>query len=711
MALALMVAAGAVGEATLSPATRLMLAGQGSGVRRAPGDGMCRAVVTVSDADALQRMRAVGGNVEAHAADVAVVSMPLNAVGALARLDGVCHIAVEQEVQPTTLITRGLCQVDEVHDGQGGLPHGYTGRGVVVGVIDTGIEINHPAFLDADGNTRVKAVYLPTDTGGESPVFGETTLPGSHYRTPEQIAALTCDGTSSTHGTHTASTAAGTIIDGLGGMAPEADIVLCGLADRLSDANIMNSIYYIASVAEELGEPYVVSISIGSNDGPHNGLSPFNRYVDAVSDEGGHIVISTGNDGYYKMHLTHTFAADGEQVATIINTTNLSQTGFTAWTPLGNTLSGRLELVDTTTGEVLYSTVMVSDGDVVLSASDSGTYAEYYDSEFARFFTPSTVAEVYGADDAASGSHTVQAVLLGALLDDYAANCRLALRLQGMEGERVDAWPLTSSHQFAAMNVDGYVNGDNVISVSDMACASQSVSVGAYIGSKSYTSTTGREISTNSYGKTVGDIANFSSYGTDLAGQVHPTITAPGTVVLAAYSRYCESAISDNTRYAAVVTDGAGIDHYYGQYSGTSMSTPVVAGIVALMLEAHPSLTPAQVKATLQQTALIDNYVTAKPERFGGGKVCALDALLSLTTVTGVDGVAGRHDGLTVVGGMVLLPWDTARVAVVDLAGRVVASGEATAGSWAVPARLASGHYVVTAVGNGSRAACRLLVR
>ena len=715
MALALMVAAGAAGEATLSPATRLMLLQRADAARRAPGNAQCRVIVTMDDNAAIERMRDMGATVEGHAANVAVVSLPVERVEPLAALSGVTHVAVEQTLRPTTQLTRDLCLVDDVHAGEGGLPQSYDGSGIVVGVIDTGFEFNHPAFLDADGNTRLKAVYLPGDTGGEAPVFGETTLPGSHYRTAEQIAALTYDTTSSTHGTHTASTAAGTIISNLGGMAPGADLVLCGLGDRLTDANILNSIYYIASIAEDLDKPYVISISIGSNDGPHNGLSAFNRYVDAVCDDGGHIVISTGNDGYYNMHLTHTFAGEGDQVASILNTTNLSQTGFTAWTPAterpgqGQALQGRLELVDITTGEVLYSTAMVSDYDLVLSAGRTGAYADYYDSDFATYFTEATVAEVFAGEDTGTGTHTVQAILLGALKDEYKTNCRLAMRLEGDEGARVDAWPITSSHQLASLGLEGYVDGDHDICVSDMACGKQSVSVGAYIGTKSYTSTTGRVISTNNYGRTIGDIANFSSYGTDRAGQVHPTVTAPGTVILAAISRYCESAVSDATRYAAVVTDGAGVDHYYGQYTGTSMSTPVVAGIVALMLEAQPSLTAAQIKTVLQQTAITDNYVTAKPERFGAGKVSALDAVLSVAVSTGITEPSNTTSQLIVTGNIVLLPWERARVAVCDLAGRIVATGNAAGGTWTLPtARLAPGHYIITATDGKQRATARI---
>ena len=682
--------------AVLSPATMMTMSAHKS--RQLQGTRSCHVIITVDHYDAAMAtdLASNGAVLESHAGDVVVAGVPVAALESLSMLGGVRRIEVERQVEPCTLIARELTNVDAVHAGTG-LDRAYTGKGVVVGVIDTGFEFNHIAFKDADGNSRIKAVYLPEVTDGTAPEFGGETLPGSHYTTAAEIAALTCDTGTSTHGTHTASTAAGTIVEGLGGMAPEADIVLCGLGSSLTDANILNSMFYIASIAEQLDEPYVISISIGSNDGPHNGRTGFNRYVDAISEDGGIVVMSTGNDGNKKMHLSHTFTADGEQVASIIGTVSFVNAGMTAWSRNGEVFSGRLELINLSTGATVYSLPEMSDGYVMLSADPS---SEFYDETFATYFTSSTVAQMAAGADATSGTHTVQGIVAGDLTSEYKTSCRLAVRLTGNAGTSVDAWPFVSDHQFTSNGgMQGFVDGDNLISVSDLACAPTTVTVGAYIGANSYTSTTGRTFTQSSYSP-IGDVGSFSSYGTDLAGQEHPTITAPGTVLLAAYSRYCESMISDATRYANLVTVDD-TDYYYGQYSGTSMATPVVSGIVALMLQRNGELNATQVKTLLKSTAIQDEYTAAKPARFGGGKADALAAMQD-PVVTGVGEVNVAGNELIAVADngaiTVVLTGDGDRVVVYDLSGRCVSSATTVDGVARV-CDLSHGVYVVTAGG------------
>lgn len=685
------------GAGVLSPSAR-MLINSGSTARKAPGDRVCRVIMTVDhyDASVCEMLADAGGVVESHAGDVVVARVPVSRLEALALCPVVQCVEAEREVEPATLIARGLTNVDKVHAGTG-LKRAFTGKGVVVGVIDTGFEFNHIAFKDASGNSRIKAVYLPGVTDGTSPVFGDETLPGSHYTTAEQIAALTCDTERSTHGTHTASTAAGTIIDGLGGMAPDADIVLCGLGDRLTDANILNSMFYIASIAEQLDEPYVISISIGSNDGPHNGLTGFNRYIDAISDDGGIVVISTGNDGNKKMHLSHTFSTDDEQVASILSTISYTNAGMTAWSAGGEAFSGRLELIKLATGELVYAFPEVTDDGYVLSADPT---SEHYDEEFATYFTTATIAQMAAGQDAQTGTHTVQGIVVGDLTVDK-SSYRLAMRLTGKAGTRVDAWPFVSDHQFTSHGgMTGYVDGDNLISVSDMACAPTAITVGAYIGANSYTGITGQTYTQSNY-TPIGDVGAFSSYGTDLGGQVHPTITAPGTQVLAAVSSYCTTFVSDNAKYANKVTVD-GTDYYYGAYSGTSMSTPVVAGIVALMLELNPKLTAGQVKTLLQSNATHDSYTAAKSARFGGGKVDAMAVMAGPTT--GVNDVkmgdapfaAMTADGSIVV----VLPTGATGVTIYDISGRQVGAATGVDGVARVEG-LPHGVYVAVAAGHG----------
>jgi hypothetical protein len=113
------------------------------------------------------------------------------------------------------------------------LPQAYTGKGVLVGIVDSGIDYNHAAFRNSDGSSRVKYAIKYTSAGDYN-----------EYRDQEEIAALTTDTESGSHGTHVAGIAAGSVISGLNkqGMAPEADIMLCGLGTNLYNSAILGGI-------------------------------------------------------------------------------------------------------------------------------------------------------------------------------------------------------------------------------------------------------------------------------------------------------------------------------------------------------------------------------------------------------------------------------------------------------------------------------------
>ena len=169
---------------------------------------------------------------------------------------------------------RSQAKVDMLHPGVD-RPEGYTGKGVVMGMIDCGIDLNHIEFKDEQGNCRIKRAYMPADDThrGHTPVIDGIELPGQEYITPEEIEMAGTDSKTDFHGTFTSSIAAGSFMGNkYYGVAPEADLVVCGMpSNYLTDVNVMNSIKYIFNYAEEVGKPAVINFSLGSYDGPHEG--------------------------------------------------------------------------------------------------------------------------------------------------------------------------------------------------------------------------------------------------------------------------------------------------------------------------------------------------------------------------------------------------------------------------------------------------------
>jgi minor extracellular serine protease Vpr len=130
-----------------------------------------------------------------------------------------------------------------------------------------------------------------------------------------------------------------------------------------------------------------------------------------------------------------------------------------------------------------------------------------------------------------------------------------------------------------------------------------------------------------------GAIANFSSIGPRYDGVLKPEIAAPGVAVASSISSY-----TDNTYTQIASVSFNGRNYPFAKFSGTSMASPMVTGIVALILEANPYLSAAQVKDIIIQTAREDTYTGIIPingsSQWGWGKINAYAAVkLALVTV------------------------------------------------------------------------------
>jgi hypothetical protein len=131
-----------------------------------------------------------------------------------------------------------------------------------------------------------------------------------------------------------------------------------------------------------------------------------------------------------------------------------------------------------------------------------------------------------------------------------------------------------------------------------------------------------------------GDIAYFSSYGPTVDGRMKPEISAPGYEVGAALSSY-------TTEYNGSVLKTITFNNRSYKFvplSGTSMSSPFVTGVVALILQANPYLSVAQVKQIIAETARQDRWTEQHgAERFGNGKINAYAAVQKALQIVGID--------------------------------------------------------------------------
>ena len=226
---------------------------------------------------------------------------------------------------PSALVESGIRQLQ-------GQPLNLTGAGTIVGIIDTGIEYTNAAFRNANGESRILAIWDQTIQDGTPP---EGLYFGTEYTREDINRALVSENPQEAvrtndplrHGTVMAGIAAGSVVNGGStyiGAAPEADIVIVKLKESKSylreyffvpegvpayeESDIMLGVSYVNRMAREFSRPVIICLGIGTNMGDHAGNSILGRYLNSVAELRSRVVVVCGgNEGSAGHHFTWTF--------------------------------------------------------------------------------------------------------------------------------------------------------------------------------------------------------------------------------------------------------------------------------------------------------------------------------------------------------------------------------------------------------------------
>ena len=605
------------------------------------------AIIKVADASLAQdKLGMLGAKIDMKAGRIWTVQVPVDQVTAFTQTQGISYIQLDEPVFPKLDAARRASRVDSVHKGIN-LPMAYSGKDVIVGVIDFGFDYNHPTFFDTLGSKfRIKKVW-ELNTNGTPPAgysygheLGDTTA----------IKAATTDNAVQTHGTAVAGMAAGS---GFGssnnsrwrGMAYDADMVLVGVRrDTIATqwmqggfSDFANGIDYIFKYADAVSKPAVVNISWGSQSGAHDGSSLFNEACDTLSGAGKIIVMSAGNEGEEHIHLSKTFTATDTLIQTHLTFTpaTYQRTWVDIWGQPSKTFCGKATLYRN--GAAVRNTGFVCLDNGVHSMyliGSNGTdtcYVEYINTLADHNGKPRMTINVF--------NKTTDTVSIAVKGNDGSINMWNEYYYYGY----------TNGYQsaFSKLGQSWATEGDTFSTVSDMGAAASVLLVGAMVTKGSWTNINGQNFSYN--GASTNRLARFSSRGPMIDGRIKPDIAAPGQTIATSVSSY-------DTAYTATGTSGAlvrsvyhspvnGRDYYYAEFSGTSAASPAAAGIVALMLQVKPDLTPQQAKDIIFETAIKDIYTGALPASgdisWGHGKINAYGAIKKLVQSLGVYNYTG----------------------------------------------------------------------
>lgn len=665
----------------LAPMVHAFAAQQVEAARRAGGQETQKPALFVvrlyPEADASevsQQIEATGAEVKTAIGRMLMVAATARQLQDVAALEGVQLI--EKPVRSMLKLdnSRKATHTDEVHTGTGvQLPQAYQGDGVIIGIIDAGFDVTQPAFKDEQGNLRVKAAYYPgmTNGKGNKAVVDGKELEGTLFDTPELLldtARLKDD--SHYHGTHVAGCAAASPIStvkgitggSLAGMAPKAELIFCNTTpddaqkrkyehsedvDDVEQLNTMYSLNYMADYAKKAGKPFLVTMSMNTHNGTHDGTSAGSQVYKAFCDKGHVMTISTGNEGNDKCHIHKTVDAQHPLKALM---------GVRGLFALYNYLftdkpayirffiydeDKKQELATTAVHELtngLSSKALKTD-----DAEDVGTDALSKDLQALlkdRYTSAGgglIVVNGIGAGVAPDGSPRAmtQTIIQSRGKFNFLQQ-QLGIEITSANAAEQRAW----NEEGEFLNAEGFDVAGNDVSVGDLNTTGVPIAVGAWAASNLIVDKPGETAEADEDFK-VGEIAPFSSYGTDYAGNRHPFVVSPGVCIYSAANsfygdgKYETAEVSNRQSFSnQFVGQKEPREYCWIKTNGTSMATPIAAGIIALWLQAaHDkgrTLTNDDVKAIILKSVDTDDNTTKAGIRAGHGKINAYKGILEV---------------------------------------------------------------------------------
>jgi len=474
------------------------------------------------------------------------------------------------------------------------------GRDVLIGIIDVGgFDFSHPDFIRRkDGEAKTRWVRIWDQRGGLRPAPNDFDY-GSEIRQEHMEAALNSDVSlpawalepqsqmvAGSHGTHVASIAAGNR-----GVCRNAMIagVLIDLPDEfLSDrrnsfydsTRVAEAVSYLCRLAEELECEVSINVSLGTNGGAHDASNAASRWIDhELSTPGRVVCVAAGNAGQEAPSGPGDIGFTLGRIHTSGRIISRELTQDIEWIVVGNGLAdvSENELEIWYSGADRFAVSVTPPGLPTVGPIEPGEYVQNH--KLGGGSMLSIYNELYHP---ANGANYIGIYLSPFLKKENpivgVPPGKWRVRLHGLEVrdgryhgwiERDDPRPRGVVGDQEYWNFPSFfANSSNVDSnsVSSLACGHRIISVANL------------------------DFANHkinvsSSQGPTRDNRQKPDVAAPGTDIVAANGFY---------------GDG---DSPWIAMTGTSMASPIVAGVVGLMLEAEPKLTSAQISGIIQRTS------------------------------------------------------------------------------------------------------------
>ena len=521
------------------------------------------------------------------------VHVPRTRLDDLARLAAVRYVEASHRLKP---------HCDFAHASTGLLLAGQrtvpqTGAGVIVGVVDSGIDSAHRAFWTGSQSRIID--YLDQESGKH------------HSQAEISAGAASASADEIGHGTHVAGIAAGNGGGSAGlkyaGVAPNADLAV--VKTTFQSDQIVDGIRHIFELAAQRKQPCVVNLSLGGHFGGHDGSSIAERTIDQLSGPGRLVVVSAGNEGRDPIHAGASLPAGQPDPARWVANFAL-----------------RPRDVDGQRVGLLFLQVWHrrEDAIVVRLRGPNGESFQPPQNDQREFDRAVFLVQASHQRAPYSGDHTTTFIITAHPLDQWLSGWSIIAeenRSQGQSGVAVGtihAW-------IVDREMGGFTSGTTASHLVGMpGTAFSAITVAAHATRKEWTSQDPNSSSVLLDQIHLQDISFFSSPGPTRDGVNKPEVAAPGQWLISTLSR------TASPEWVPAWTRIADID--YAAMQGTSMAAPYVTGALALLLEKEPTIDWSEAKRRLILSTHQDGFTRqCWNPRWGYGKI-DVKRLLELTS-------------------------------------------------------------------------------
>ncbi|MFN6340806.1 MAG: S8/S53 family peptidase [Bacteroidota bacterium] len=571
-----------------------------------------------------QQLVTLGGKIITRIGTIYSIDVPVEQLVNVSKLSGVEYVEIGQKVSLCMDEVRKDTRANWVNSGYQ-MPLPYNGKGVIIGIVDDGFDFTHPHFKDSSGqHLRISRVWSQADTSGTAPIGFAY---GTELTTEAEILQAKTDLEYSSHGTHVAGIAAGSDYGSNGkyrGIASESELVEVALDFSRNSVGIVDAFDYMCRYADNQSKPVVVNMSLALSGGSNDGTSLFESSIDSLISDKHLLVVAAGNNfDNYNMHIEK-------------NTV-----------PVVDTLRTLFQFISGEEVEIW------SDKNATLSMSVSFYTSDGIKIAESPFYSTITNPSIQTKYAVGTDNDTITISILGQhisvlnqkssfLINANSKNfntyyCMISVR---SDIGNIHAWNISQTGFYNSINgtsVANAKNGDENYTIFPPGTVKNAITVGAYTTKNSCTYLTGNT-EPITYFSDSGAIAPFSKKGPCLGGYLKPDITAPGNVVVSSVNR-ADTYYADSNHSVHIFND----TWYFAPMNGTSMATPVIAGVVALMLEANPELTRNEIvnilKITSRQDAFTGNIPGSGSTQWGWGKIDAYSAVIGAYNLAVKDGI------------------------------------------------------------------------